>query len=124
MKRATLLVLLAAAFGTAQARLVDIEWDTARRFETTAAIAPGKMLEVCGRIDKRQQVAWSFESDAALDFNIHYHEGTRVVFAARRDATSAAGDTLVAPLRQDYCWMWTNRGVAPVSVTLILQQRQ
>ena len=122
MKAALLVALLGGALGTAQARVIDIVWDPGRRFETTAALAPGQPLEVCGKLDKGQAVSWSFRSDAALDFNIHYHEAARVVFPTKRDANAGASGTLVAPVRQDYCWMWTNRSAVEATVTLTLQR--
>jgi hypothetical protein len=43
-----------------------------------------------------------------------------VAFPEKRDAVAAAGDLLQAPVDQAYCWMWTNRGTADVSLSASL----
>ncbi len=124
MKAALLVALLVGALGTAQARVIDIEWDLGRRFETTVALAPGQPLEVCGKLDKGQAVSWSFRSDIALDFNIHYHAGAKVIYPVKRNATTRASGMLTVPLAQDYCWMWTHPGKVAATLTFSLQQRR
>lgn len=65
-------------------------------------------------------VRWSFESPVALDFDIHYHVGEKVVYPAKHDATARADGTLAVTLGQGYCWTWTNRSpeLAKVHVKL------
>jgi hypothetical protein len=108
--------------GWASAEIIDIAWGPEGRFERVTTVAPGKFAEVCGRLRKGQSIEWSFESDAALDFNIHYHQGKKVVFPAKRDGTAKSGGTLVVALDQDYCWMWTNKSGAEVKLTLALKR--
>ena len=57
-----------------------------------------------------------------MDFNIHYHVGKDTVFPARQAQVSMGRDTLKVAVAQDYCWMWTNKGTAPVSLTVELQR--
>lgn len=116
-----LLALLAAA-SAASAQVHAIAWDGARRFQLTASVAPGKFVEVCGRLPRGSLIRWSFESTVPLDFNIHYHEGRRVVVPERRDGAATAGGTLLTPVAQDYCWMWTQRGSVEAPLTLTLQR--
>jgi hypothetical protein len=121
--RATLVTLvLAAACGAAAAQIVPITWDAAQRFQLTSTVRAGKIVEVCGRLPRGALVHWSFRSEAPLDFNIHYHEGAKVVMPEQRDRTSAATGTLLAPLAQSYCWMWTQRGSSDAPLTLTLQR--
>jgi hypothetical protein len=80
------------------------------------------MVEVCGRLPRGALVRWSFQSEAPLDFNIHYHEGPKVVMPERRDGASAATGTLLAPVAQNYCWMWTRPGSVDSPLTLTLQR--
>ena len=60
----------ALAVTCARAELVDIVWTADGRFERSLPVAAGRFVEVCGALHAGQAVPWSFESDAALDFNI------------------------------------------------------
>jgi hypothetical protein len=55
-----------------------------------------------------------------VDFNIHYHVGKDVVFPAKQAQVAAGRDVLRVAAAQDYCWMWTNKGTQPVSLTVEL----
>ena len=65
-------------------------------------------------------VRWSFTTSAPVDFNIHYHVGKEAVFPAKQAQISSGRDTLNVTVAQDYCWMWTNKGSGPVSLTIDL----
>ena len=106
----------------ARAELVEIAWDNAGRFETAVSLAPGKFAEVCGKLAQGQSVAWSFKGDRPMNFNIHYHEGKQVVFAAKQDAAVDAQGKLDVRLSQDYCWMWTNKTDLPAKFLLVLMR--
>ncbi len=108
--------------GTAQADVVDIAWSADQRFERQLAVAPGAFAEVCGKLARGESVAWRFEADRALAFNIHYHVGKAVEYPARQDAATRADGTLAVALDQDYCWMWTNRTRAPATLKLTLSK--
>ena len=86
-------LLRLAALGPAHAALVDLAFDSAGRFAHAAPVAPGKFVEVCGKLAKGQ-VAWRCEAEEALDFNIHHHEGKKVVMPEQRAASTAAKGTL------------------------------
>ncbi len=111
---------LLAAAPLARAEVVEIRWDAQGRFEHAALVAPGKFAEVCGKLARADAVAWSFESDQALAFNIHYHQGKRVVTPEKRDAVLRADGRLEAALEQDYCWMWSNKAAVPAKLELRL----
>ena len=116
-------VLAAAVMAIdARAELVEIAWDNAGRFETAVSVAPGKFAEVCGKLAQGQSVAWSFKGDRPMNFNIHYHEGKQVVFAAKQDAAVDAQGKLDVSLSQDYCWMWTNKANTLVRLQFLLQK--
>ena len=116
-----LLAALATAAG-AEAAVVDLAFDASGRFAHAAPVAPGKFVEVCGKLRKGQAVAWRYESEGPLDFNIHYHEGKKVVTPEQRAASTAASGTLRVALDQDYCWMWSNKAGAPVPLRLNLSR--
>ncbi|RZU03070.1 hypothetical protein [Rivibacter subsaxonicus] len=117
-----LVLVLAGASPLAHAELVNIAWDGQGRFERRATLAPGKFLEVCGKLSRGQAIAWSFKSDGPLNFNIHYHEGDKVEYPARRDAVAELEGRLEAGLDQDYCWMWSNKSERAADLHLMLSR--
>lgn len=106
----------------ARAEVLEIVWDSSGRFQQAIEIEPGKFAEVCGRLRKGQSVAWSFRSGAPMDFNIHYHEGSRAVFPTRQDQTVSLEGKLQAPADQDYCWMWLNRSGVKDTLNVVLRR--
>jgi len=104
----------------AATHIVDIAWPPDGRFAHKAQIAAGKFVEVCGKLAVGEGVRWSFTAAAPVDFNIHYHVGKEAVFPARQTQVSSGRDTLNVAVAQDYCWMWTNKGSAPVSLVVDL----
>jgi len=104
----------------AATHIVDIAWPPDGRFTHQAQIAAGKFVEVCGKLAVGEGVRWSFTASAPVDFNVHYHVGKEAVFPARQTQVTSGRDTLNVAVAQDYCWMWTNKGSAPVSLTVDL----
>jgi hypothetical protein len=104
----------------AATHIVDIAWPPDGRFAHKAQIAAGKFVEVCGKLAVGEGVRWSFTAAAPVDFNIHYHVGKEAVFPARQTQVTSGRDTLNVAVAQDYCWMWTNKGSAPVSLAVDL----
>ena len=120
MSLRSLLITLAAISPLAHAGVVDLTWDDKGRFEYSESVAPGKFVEVCGKLAKGQSVAWSFKSEQPMDFNVHYHEGKKVVLPVKQDGVAALEGKLDVPIDQDYCWMWSNKTgkAAALSVAL------
>ena len=104
----------------ASSHIVDIAWSPDGRFAHKAPIAAGKFVELCGKLAIGENVRWSFAATAPVDFNIHYHLGKETVFPARQAQVIKGRETLNVTAAQDYCWMWTNKGMAPVSMTVDL----
>ncbi len=100
---------VAAAAASATSHIVDITWGGDGAFAHTAAVEPGKFVELCGKLEPGAQVAWRFESTVPLDFNIHYHVGKDTVFPARRAQVRSGDDVLRVAASEDHCWMWTNK---------------
>ena len=113
-----MLALSSAAF--ASSHIVDITWSSDGRFAHKTQIAAGKFVEACGKLAVGEVVRWNFKAAAPVDFNIHYHVGKDAVFPAKQAQVSSGRDTLKVTVAQDYCWMWTNKGSAPVSLTVDL----
>ena len=123
LSAAVLASLLLTAASVAHAQLVDIGWDASGGFERAFEVAPGKFAEACGKLSKGQSVAWSFQSREPLDFNIHYHEGKKVVFPAKQGSTASLEGELKVSVDHDYCWMWENKASAATTVTVKLRRR-
>lgn len=116
--------LIASTFCStaARAEIVDIAWNGDGRFERRMTVASGKFAEVCGKLVKAQAVAWRFDADGPLNFNIHYHEGKDVRYPERREALATGSGRLQVAFDQDYCWMWTNKSAQPVQLNLLLSR--
>ena len=116
------LTAVASASNFAQAELLDIAWNASGHYEKSSIVQPGKFLELCGGLTKGQAISWSFDSDRALDFNVHFHEGKDVLFPEKQTAVTKASGTLNIALKQDYCWMWSNKSATPATLTARLKR--
>ena len=116
------LTVVASASNFAQAELLDIAWNASGHYEKTATVQPGKFLELCGGLTQGQAIGWSFDADQALDFNVHFHEGKDVIFPEKQTAVTKASGTLNVAVKQDYCWMWSNKSATPATLTARLQR--
>ena len=114
-----LLTLLAAG---AKAEVLTLQWDANRQFAHEGTLAPGKFLEVCGKLAAASRIDWSFQASAPPLSNVHYHQGKEVIYPARHPASSSLSERLVAPVDQEYCWMWTNRSDLAAKLSLRLVQ--
>ena len=108
-------------FSASYAAIVDINW-VGRSFAKDASIAPQKFLEVCGGLKKGEAVAWQFKGSAATDFNIHYHVGKKVIYPQKRKGAASDSGKMAVPMDRDYCWMWTNKGIEPINVSVTLKK--
>lgn len=120
--RWTACLALAWTTGAPAAELVEISWTPAGRFERTVAVPAGGFAEVCGNLAKGARVRWDFVADVAMAFNIHYHVGKDVVYPERREGVARLSGELVAPVDQDYCWMWSNKSKSDAQAALTLQR--
>src|SRR3954468_5138949 len=100
MKR--LLAVLACACGAHAAGT-----DTWKSF--TATLAPGASHEECMRLEAGDARKYYWKSSAAVDFNVHYHEGSEATYPVKRDGMRGDGGSLKPKTAQEYCWMWTAR---------------
>jgi hypothetical protein len=78
--------VLFAVFGlsdAAHAELVPVKWDADGEFAREFSVAPGTFVEACKKLPQGTKVAWRFESQSPLNFNVHYHEGKDVRFPAK-----------------------------------------
>ncbi len=99
----------------------DIRWIEGA-FASVETISPGKVAERCGDIDPREPVAWTFSADGVLDFNIHRHSGSDVIYTNRAYGTRMLSGTFKPTLKQQWCWMWKNETNAPVTVRIAMKR--
>lgn len=69
-------------------------------------VPPYQIHEDCVKLAVGDRLHWSFEAQAPLDFNIHYHEGNAVIMPVVRDKLTSAEGTFEPLVAQDYCLMW------------------
>jgi hypothetical protein len=67
------------------------------------------MHEECVKLQAGEKREYYWKADNAVDFNIHYHEGSEVFYPVKRDGMRGDGGSFSAKKAQDYCWMWTAR---------------
>jgi hypothetical protein len=115
-------IALAAANAVSAADLIEIAWSPNGRFERTVSVAAGRFAEICGKLDQGDKVAWRFVAEPAMAFNVHYHVGKDVVYPAKRESETQLTGNLVAPVTQDYCWMWSNKTTREGRVTATLER--
>jgi len=73
----------------------------------SATVGPGGEHEECVKLQKGETRRFEWSSNAALDFNIHYHDGTEIFYPVKRDSVMKDKGTFKAKVEQNYCWMWT-----------------
>jgi hypothetical protein len=82
-------------------------------------IVPGKVREVkahplpayqmheeCANLLPGDRLEYSFDAEAPLHFNIHYHEGKAVIMPLTRDNVKSDRGEFRVLLAQEYCLMW------------------
>jgi hypothetical protein len=104
------------------ANATEIRWDAANSFAHSATVAPGKVAEVCGLIEPRFPVQWSFKSDTPLEFNIHRHADKDVIYATKSHLTRELSGTHPSMSAHEWCWMWTNESANTANMTVTLKR--
>jgi hypothetical protein len=81
-----------------------------------SVLAPGAFDELCFELSAGQSMRYTFDADAPLDFNIHWHRGKDVLFPVKIGAVARLGSVFRSSDKQPYCLMWTNRARVPVAL--------
>ncbi|MEJ6022302.1 hypothetical protein [Ramlibacter sp. PS4R-6] len=113
---------LASAATAALAQLHDVAWDERGGAALRQQVAAGKSLEWCAPLRPGDDIHWEFDSGDALEMNVHFHEGNNVVYPVTSAEAASRNGRLTAPAEHVYCWMWTNKGRAPVALQARLQK--
>ena len=64
--------------------------------------------EECLKLLQENEVVYSFEASDPLTFDIHYHDGNRIVDAFAKKTISDLKATLQPEIVQEYCMSWSN----------------
>ena len=109
MRTTLWLTLLAGFVGTAHAADEGVH-----PFEFR--IEAGKAEEICMPLKHGQGFDFRFQSDAPVDFNVHYHVGKKVVMPIDARRVSRQTGRFVAKAAREYCLMWTAPAGQPAGV--------
>ena len=75
------------------------------------------IAEECFRLPADASIGYVFEASAPVDFNIHFHRGSDVLYPVRVDQARRGEDRFTAPSAEEYCLMWTNPTAQPVTIS-------
>jgi hypothetical protein len=118
------LLLATALFGgaasvSAKEHIVSVTWSADGSYRAELPVPKGKLKEACVDLKQGERIRWSFRADADTSFNIHYHEGEKVTYPAKKENVAADEGVLDVAVTQGYCWMWrAPNHPAKVEVTL------
>ncbi len=70
-------------------------------------LAPGKVEEVCVPLAKGEGFDFAFRSDSPVDFNVHYHAGSKVVMPIDVRSVMRQTGRVVAKGKREHCMMWS-----------------
>ncbi len=119
----TAIALVTASQAFAASHIVEIAWSRDGAFAHGAIVEPGKFVELCGKLALGDVIRWEFAASVPVDFNIHYHVGKEAEFPAKQAQVTSGQDTLRVAVREDYCWMWTNKTTASTKLSVTLRRK-
>ncbi len=90
----------------------------------TETIKPSGMHEDCIELMPSQILDYSFESSNRVNFNIHYHENSDIIYFTAVDNTSKEYGSFNPKKKQYYCLMWTNPSNESISITYTYNVRK
>jgi hypothetical protein len=83
----------------------------------TLTLAPLEFRELCYEMAPKDELAYEFQADQPLDFNIHYHDGLRIRYPVDLKGVAASDGRFAADQDQYYCLMWFNQSLTSTSLT-------
>jgi hypothetical protein len=118
----TAIVLATVPPAFSASHIVEIAWNRDGAFSHGVSVEPGKFVEVCGKLAPGDSIRWEFAASGPVDFNLHYHVGKEVEFPAKQAHVVSGQDTLRVAVREDYCWMWSNKSSNRARIDVRLQR--
>ena len=82
-----------------------------QRLEATRVISgvelPGYAIhEECMALERDERIAYRFNAQPPVSFNIHYHEGNAVILPIDIASTTEESGVFLADSARGYCLMW------------------
>jgi hypothetical protein len=80
---------------------------------------PAKQVhEECIALSEGQTLKFSYEANAVLEFNLHFHHGKDVTYPLK-GKYSIYSNTYLATQKNDFCLMWENKtgGIVKLQTT-------
>ena len=71
-------------------------------------LPPGVAFERCLTLFPSDGLAYSFKTDQPVVFDLHYHRGSKLVYAWYKEAVSSGAGRYDATTSQEYCLTWHN----------------
>jgi hypothetical protein len=116
-------LLVVAQQALADSHFVAVAWSGDGTFAHSASVEPGKFVESCSQLAPGDAIRWKFAASLPVDFNIHYHVGKEAEFPAKEAQVSSGQDTFRVMVREDYCWMWSNKSSSRTRIDVRLQRK-
>jgi hypothetical protein len=76
--------------------------------EFTVTIRPSGIYEDCFEIGPGDVLEYSFEASRKVNFNIHYHEDSNIIYGIERIEVTNDKGQFHPKVKQHHCMMWTN----------------
>jgi hypothetical protein len=105
MRHLILLVLLSPLLSQAQQAEKSIE----------VMLPVKKVHEECMALEVGQTLKFSYEANAELEFNLHFHHGKDVTYPLKGKYSNYS-NAYNATEKNDFCLMWQNKSAAPVKL--------
>ncbi len=80
---------------------------------TEVTINPSLVYEDCVELFPRQVLAYAFDCTKSVDFNIHYREGSHLIYKMTKNNTTIHQGKFYTDKKQFYCLAWTNPHSSP-----------
>lgn len=65
-------------------------------------------MERCIEFGAGKKIEFSFSSQHAVNFDVHYHPGNSIAFKIKKDGISALSDEFTSDAASHYCFTWSN----------------
>lgn len=78
--------------------------------------------ERCLKLAAGETIHYRFKATAPVDFNIHFHRGSEIVYPVKQAGMREADAAFRAPAAEDYCLMWEHAGPGAASVEGMLER--
>jgi len=82
----------------------------------TIGLPVKRYYEKCVDVSDSQQLQYSFNSQAPLSFNLHYHEEGVIHYPVKEDSIDELENIFQPEKRGYYCLMWRNSGEKAVQM--------